>query len=121
MRILHIEDTPAVIRLIQRIAAQDGYSLTIATTGLAALELLNSEPDLILIDLGLPDMDGLQLIQHIREQIPTVPIIAVTAYSRSEDREQCLALGCTEYVSKPFRYAEMVALLRRYAVHIPSR
>ncbi len=116
MRILHIEDTPIVIRLIERIAAQEGYELRTATTGQSALLLLDETPDLILADLGLPDMDGLDLIQRIRERAPSVPIVAVTAFSRTEDRERCMAMGCTEYVTKPFRYVEMIELLRRYAL-----
>ncbi len=72
------------------------------------------EPDLILMDIGLPDMDGLALTRLIRRERPKVPIVVVSAHSLPEDRERCLAAGCLDTIGKPFRFQEMVAYLARW-------
>jgi CheY-like chemotaxis protein len=116
MRILHIEDKAVVIQIMQRIAQVTGYDLFVANNGREGLQMLELRPDVILTDLGLPDIQGIDLIRQIQSQLPTVPVIAVTAHVQPTDREQCLAAGCAEFVAKPFRYSEMLALLKRYAL-----
>lgn len=82
--------------------------------------MLPLEPDLILMDIGLPDMDGLALTRLIRRERPEVPIIAVSAHSLPEDRARCLAAGCTDTIGKPFAFQEMVRYLGGWEALHPS-
>ncbi len=92
----------------------------IAPTAAEALRILPLDPDLILMDIGLPDMDGLALTRLIRQTHPEVPIIAVTAHNLPEDRVRCLAAGCTDTISKPFPFQEMVGYLAEWQTTHPS-
>ncbi len=114
MRVLYVEDKPVHTRIMQKIARMVGCELVLAASGQEALTLLDRELDIILTDIGLPDMEGTALIRQMRQMLPDIPIIAVTAHVLPVDREQCLQAGCTAYVSKPFKFMEMVELLRRY-------
>lgn len=114
MHILYVEDTAINVRVMSKVAQQLDAVLWVAPTGAEALTLLRAEFDLILVDIGLPDMDGLVLTRRIRDKLPTMPIIAVTAHTLPEDHARCLAAGCTDYIGKPFRFQEMVAAVGRY-------
>lgn len=120
MQILYIEDTPSNIHVIERIAAARGYQLLVALTGTDGLLLARKQPDLILIDISLPDIDGLTVAQQIRSFLPETPIIALTAHALLDDRAKCLAAGCTDYLAKPYRIAALVELLQRYETVLGS-
>jgi CheY-like chemotaxis protein len=115
MHILYIEDDPASVRVIKKVAKHLGHSLIVAATALEALNLIQSDLDLILTDISLPDMVGLDLIKHIRTLHPKVTLIAITAHAMPADRAKCLNAGCSEYLSKPFDFPEIAALLERYS------
>ena len=115
MKILCIEDNASNMHVVQRLAAALGYELLAATHGQEGLALVGQTPDIILMDISLPDMDGLTLTHQIRAMLPDTPIIAVTAHALPDDRQKCLAAGCTDYLSKPYRILELVALLQKYA------
>ncbi len=103
-KILVIEDNDRNRRLVKILLSAKGYDVIEAKTGEEALIYLNEEkPDLILLDVQLPNMDGLTLTQNIRSQpqLKDIPIIAVTAYAMKGDRERVLSAGCDAYVSKP--------------------
>jgi len=114
MKVLYIEDTPAHVRAMQKIAAMAECDLVTASTGSQAFDLLSCKPDVIILDLVLPDMDGFALAQQLRTKFAHVPIIAVSASGLAEDRERALLVGCTAYISKPFRFLEMVERLQTY-------
>jgi CheY-like chemotaxis protein len=114
MRILYIEDGVVSLQVMARIAALAGCDLVGASTASEGLSQLPSAPDLILLDLGLPDADGITLIHAIRVQAPHVPIVVVTASGLPEDRMRCLASGCADYVTKPYKVMEMMSLMRRF-------
>lgn len=80
------------------------------------------QPDLILLDIVLPNMNGIEFVQHIRRDAHTanIPVIAVTALARAEDREQLLAAGFNGYISKPYMLDELEAVIRHYS-HLPLR
>ncbi len=103
-RILYIEDNPENRLLVRRILQAEGYTIVEAVDGPSGLEAAKaSPPDLILLDINLPEMDGYELVGLLR-QIPglaNTPIIALTAYALKGDRERILAAGCDGYIQKP--------------------
>ena len=114
MHILFIEDTRTNIYGIERIADVYNHQLQVAMTGAAGLLMAEQSPDLIFVDINLPDIDGLTLTRQIRTFLPDTPIIAVTARVLSHDRDKCLAAGCTDYLAKPYRLARLIELIDRY-------
>ena len=115
-RILLVEDEPATIDLMQQQLEFLGYEVTVAKNGLEAVERATSElPDLIVMDIRMPKMDGLQAASRIRKnpKTQTIPILAATAKALPGDREKCLVGGCDGYIAKPFTYKELGAAIRK--------
>jgi len=107
--ILVVEDDKSVSQLIRLYMAQAGYQVLSAYTGLDGLDTaLNGNPDIVLLDLNLPGMDGIEVCSNIRKS-SAVPIIMVTARVEEDDRLIGLDLGADDYVSKPFSPRELVA------------
>ncbi|MBE2194331.1 MAG: response regulator [Anaerolinea sp.] len=99
---------------MRTIAQMVGCTLDVAQSASEGLRMLDSTYHLLLLDIGLPDADGLSLPAHIGIQYPQLPIIALTAHLMPDDRERCLRAGCSAYISKPFSFQEMLHLLQRY-------
>ncbi len=111
-RILLVEDEASIAEPFARLLAREGFLPTIAATAAAALELFESEPpDLVLLDLNLPDGDGRDVARELRRS-SNVPIIMLTARGTETDRVVGLELGADDYVVKPFSSAEVVARIR---------
>ncbi|HEY4668056.1 MAG TPA: response regulator transcription factor [Anaerolineales bacterium] len=116
-RVLVVDDEPRLIHFIRLNLEHDGFEVIEATAGDQALASLRDRlPDLILLDVMMPELDGFETLQLIRE-ISTVPVIMLTAKGEEEDRIRGLELGADDYISKPFSPREMVsrvkAVLRR--------
>jgi two-component system, OmpR family, response regulator MprA len=116
--ILVVDDDPRITDLLRRILAFEGYSVTIAATGNEALNrALERPPDLIVLDLMLPGLNGLEVAQRLRTAGDNVPILMLTARDAVSDRVQGLETGADDYLVKPFAPEELVArvkaLLRR--------
>ena len=116
-RILVVDDEPRMIHFIRLNLEHDGFEVVEAPSGSIALESLRDRfPDLILLDVMMPDLDGFETLQMIRE-ISSVPVIMLTAKGEEEDRVRGLELGADDYIPKPFSPREMVsrvkAVLRR--------
>ncbi|MFU8828772.1 MAG: response regulator, partial [Phycisphaerales bacterium] len=92
-----------------------GAQVDIAPNGRIALEMFNASKaapehyDLLLTDIQMPEMDGIELTTHLRAAGETIPIIAVTAHAMSEDRDRCLSAGCNDYATKPIDPANLIA------------
>ena len=102
--ILLVEDNAVNRRLAEFLLRSQGYRVREATTAQEAFDLLRSErPDLILMDVQLPTMDGLEATKKLKENPATrdIPVIAVTSYAMKGDRERALAAGCVDYLTKP--------------------
>jgi two-component system cell cycle response regulator DivK len=102
--ILYVEDNEVNMILVQRIMEAEGYRVVGALDGPTGIELAKAErPDLILMDINLPEMDGFEVTSRLRamEEFQTVPIIALTANVMKGDREKTLQAGCTGYIEKP--------------------
>jgi DNA-binding response OmpR family regulator len=119
-RILIVDDEPVVVEVLQRYLVRDGFEVSSAADGSEALRIAERwAPDLIVLDLMLPVVDGLEVCRRIRQQ-SSVPIIMVTAKGEESDRIVGLEVGADDYVVKPFSPREIVArvrsVLRRSAV-----
>jgi two-component system, cell cycle response regulator DivK len=117
-RILIVEDNELSLKLLKDILEFQGYTIIFTDLGQIALELARKhEPDLILLDMQLPDMPGTAVARQLKndEHTRAIPIIAVTAFAMSGDRERILESGCDDYISKPFNVLDVLALVERYA------
>lgn len=111
-RILCVDDEAAILRLLDVILARDGHQAVHAADGRAALALLDgARIDAVLLDLGLPDRDGLELLPAI-QAVSRVPVIVVSAREDVEEKVAALDLGAVDYVMKPFDGEELLARLR---------
>ncbi|MFQ5849364.1 MAG: response regulator [Candidatus Binatia bacterium] len=109
-RILLVEDNPATIDVMEQELVFLGYEVTVARNGIEAVERASSElPDLVVMDIVLPGMDGLEAASRIRNGSKTqsIPILAATAKAMPGDRRRCLAGGCDDYIAKPFSHREL--------------
>jgi len=109
-KILLVEDNPATMEVMQQELEVLGYDVAIAKDGAEAVEMAGSElPDLIIMDMLMPKMDGSEATSRIRKNPKTqaIPILAATAKALPEDRDKCLASGCDDYLAKPFSYREL--------------
>jgi two-component system, cell cycle response regulator DivK len=116
-KILCIEDNTTNMILISRIVEAEGHELIRAEDGHRAMELLSDfVPDIILLDINIPGVSGLDLAQKIREdgRLSGIPILAVTANVLVGDREKCLEAGCDDYLPKPLDIRRLRQLMRLY-------
>ncbi len=112
-RILISEDEPRIASFIQKGLKANGFTVSIAKNAVETLNLvLGSEFDLLILDLGLPDKDGLQVLEELRGQGATLPIIILTARDDIDDKVKGLEGGADDYVTKPFRFEELLARVR---------
>jgi two-component system, sensor histidine kinase and response regulator len=126
LRILAAEDNDFNRDLLEHMLARLGLAAAMAVNGREALALLEREPfDLLLLDIHMPELDGFQVIGAIRERERTagghLPVIALTARSRQEDRERCLQAGMDECLTKPFNAADLWAAMDRVLRTRPPR
>ena len=115
--ILYIEDNPDNRMLIRRVLNADGFVVQEASNAAMALEALQSmRPDLILMDINMPDMDGYTLTAHIRAlpNLGLVPIVALTANVMKGDRERSLEAGCDGYIQKPVDIDTLTQQIERF-------
>jgi two-component system KDP operon response regulator KdpE len=107
-----IEDEPQIRRFLRVTLTGQGYRLFEATTGAEGLmEVGSRQPDVVIVDLGLPDMDGLHVIRRLREWT-AVPVIVLSARGQERDKVAALDIGADDYVSKPFGAGELLARIR---------
>ena len=122
MRILLVEDNPINQQVARELLQREGAQVTVAEHGQVALDQLRARPDgwdVVLMDMQMPVMDGLQATQAIRHQLglADLPIVAMTANAMASDREACLAAGMNDHVGKPFAIDPLVQVLLRWAPH----
>jgi len=114
MKILYVEDDPATIRALERVAQRLKAELIVAGTIKEGARLATNTMNLILLDLNLPDGDGLTLARRLRTAGITSPIIALTAGAFKDAKQLCLDAGCTDYLSKPFDFKQMCDFIAQY-------
>ena len=116
-RILCIEDNDSNMRLVSRIVEGEKHEFLTAADGLTALSIIQRErPDLILLDINIPGLNGLELARRLKgdPNLSSIPLIATTANVLLGDRERCLEAGCDEYLPKPLDVRELQSILRSY-------
>ena len=125
LRILLAEDNPVNQRVAIRILEKGGHSVVLAGSGIEAVHALEEQAfDLVLMDVQMPDMDGLAAAAAVRQKerggSRHIPIIAMTAHAMTGDRERCLAAGMDDYISKPIRARELLHLVAKYAGQVAA-
>ena len=111
-KILIVEDEKSISGFIKAILSSNGYDVIVAHSGGEAFSMISSHcPDLILLDLGLPDIDGMQVIEAVR-QWTQLPILVVSARNYERDKVAALEKGADDYITKPFGAAELIARIR---------
>jgi two-component system, OmpR family, alkaline phosphatase synthesis response regulator PhoP len=112
MKILVIDDEQSILNLIRLTLELEGYEVLTASNGKEALEYWEEEPEMILLDLMLPDTDGYQLFRIFREKNSNIPIIMLTAKSQMNDKLLGLQLGADDYITKPFHSTELLLRMK---------
>ncbi len=119
MKILIVEDDSDMADLIQMTLDHWGYDSVTAKNGKEAVDMADYQlPDLVLLDIMLPKMDGFEAARLIRQNPKThsIPILAVTAKALRKDREECLKNGCNDYISKPFTVEELASKIEKLLI-----
>ncbi|MDF1515771.1 MAG: response regulator [Anaerolineae bacterium] len=117
VKILYIEDSPSNRLLVQRILHVEGYKVLEAEDGIVGIDMARKElPDLILMDMNLPDVDGYEMTKRIREtpELSHIPIVAMTANVMEGDKEKSLAAGCVGYIPKPIDVDDLPRQVAQY-------
>ncbi|NLE75913.1 MAG: response regulator transcription factor [Chloroflexi bacterium] len=113
MRILVVDDDPPSVKMIAFLLQEEGYSVLTADNGRTALELIkNEKPDLVILDVMMPHVDGLEVCRRLRSQMVDVSIIILSAKGETSDRVQGLDLGADDYLVKPFEPSELLARVK---------
>jgi DNA-binding response OmpR family regulator len=123
MRILIAEDDEALARFVRQGLEAERYSVDVVADGeQARATAMDSEYDMVILDLNLPKLDGMTVLRHLRAKKPTVPVLVLTQRTRVEDRVQCLDTGADDYLGKPFSFSELSARVRALVrrSHLPS-
>jgi two-component system, OmpR family, copper resistance phosphate regulon response regulator CusR len=112
-QILIVEDELRLAAFIEKGLRQKGFTTFIAADGMQALTMAGSQKvDLLLLDLGLPGIDGISVLQELRKQGEQFPIIVITARTDDGDRQTALASGANDFMAKPFRFNDLLARVR---------
>jgi two-component system KDP operon response regulator KdpE len=117
LKILVVDDEPPIRKLLRMGLATQSYEVLEAPNGKTALQLLEQKPDLIILDLGLPDMQGLDLLRALRARDESVPIVVLSSRGDEAGKVAALDLGADDYVTKPFGMDELLARMRAALRH----
>ncbi len=114
--VLVADDNEVAQRLCKRVLEKAGYGVLIAADGLQAVDAaLHQKPSMILMDVAMPGIDGLEAMRRIKAEIPAMPIVIASAHSMASDRERFLAAGADNVLSKPFRLADLLSIVQQLA------
>jgi len=117
LKVLVVDDEPPIRKLLRMGLSTQGYEILDAPNGKTALALLESRPDLVILDLGLPDIQGLELLAMIRARNDAVPIIVLSSRGDEAGKVRALDLGADDYLTKPFGMEELLARMRAALRH----
>ena len=117
LKVLVIDDEPPIRKLLRMGLSTQGYQVLEASNGKNALGMLGEHPDLIILDLGLPDMDGHELLGNLRSRAEAVPIVVLSSRGDEAGKVRALDLGADDYVTKPFGMEELLARIRAALRH----
>lgn len=120
IRVLLAEDDPAISEPLARALRREGYDVAVSDDGQRAFDAAQDHPDLVILDLGLPTVDGLEVCRRLRAEGRTAPILILTARADEVDTVVGLDAGADDYVTKPFRLAELLARVRALLRRTPG-
>jgi two-component system KDP operon response regulator KdpE len=119
-RVLVVDDDPSLVRTLQINLRARGYEVLIARDGRTALQAASDDtPDIMVLDLGLPDLDGISVLHRLRT-FTAMPVVVLSARHSSDDKVEALDLGADDYVTKPFGVEELMARIRAALRHVPG-
>jgi two-component system KDP operon response regulator KdpE len=121
LKVLVVDDEPPIRKLLRMGLGTQGYETIDASNAKTALDMMSDKPDLVILDLGLPDMQGLELLRQIRERREDVPIVVLSSRGDENAKVEALDLGADDYVTKPFGMEELLARIRaalRHQLHV---
>jgi CheY-like chemotaxis protein len=114
--VLVADDNDVAQRLCKRVLEKAGYTVLIAVDGLQAVDVaMKQHPSMILMDVAMPGIDGLEAMRRIKAAMPSTPIVIASAHSMASDRERFLAAGADNVLSKPFRLADLISIVQKLA------
>jgi CheY-like chemotaxis protein len=114
--VLVADDNDVAQRLCKRVLEKAGYTVLIAVDGLEAVDVaFKRHPSMILMDVAMPGIDGLEAMRRIKAEMPAMPIVIASAHSMASDRDRFLAAGADNVLSKPFRLADLVSIVAKLA------
>jgi CheY-like chemotaxis protein len=116
-KILIVEDYPVTQRVLSLTLRNNGHDVAVAGDGREALDYLTAQPvDLMLVDIAMPEMDGMTLLRHLRndERYQTLPIVMLTASGQDEDRAEALSIGADGFLTKPTSSRELIDTVNRF-------
>jgi DNA-binding response OmpR family regulator len=119
-RLLLVEDDPSIAEPLVAALQREGHEVAWSSTGAGGLAAAGPEVDLVLLDLGLPDIDGLEVCRQLRTRLPDLPVLMLTARAEEVDAVVGLDAGADDYVTKPFRLAELMARIRAALRRAPA-
>lgn len=122
-QVLVVEDTPANLKLVNMLLDKAGYQVLLAVNALDGIALAREHlPNLILMDIQLPGMDGLTATRLLKESVATrhIKIVALTAFAMKGDEERLIAAGCDGYIAKPIQYQSFLAEVERILASVPE-
>jgi two-component system, OmpR family, KDP operon response regulator KdpE len=117
VKVLVVDDEPPIRKLLRMGLSAQGYDVLDAPNGKTALELLDEKPNLVILDLGLPDIDGLELLRRIRHRQEGLPVVVLSSRGDEAGKVAALDLGADDYVTKPFGMDELLARMRAALRH----
>jgi two-component system, OmpR family, KDP operon response regulator KdpE len=117
LKVLVVDDEPPIRKLLRMGLSTQGYEILEASNGKVSLDLLSQNPDLVILDLGLPDMQGLELLRMMRARNEAVPIVVLSSRGDEVGKVQALDLGADDYITKPFGMDELLARMRAALRH----
>jgi two-component system, OmpR family, KDP operon response regulator KdpE len=117
LKVLIVDDEPPIRKLLRMGLSTQGYEILEASNGKVSLDLLSQNPDLVILDLGLPDMQGLELLRMMRARNEAVPIVVLSSRGDEVGKVQALDLGADDYITKPFGMDELLARMRAALRH----
>ena len=114
--VLVADDNDVAQRLCKRVLEKAGFTVLIAVDGLQAVDVaMKQHPSMILMDVAMPGIDGLEAMRRIKAAMLSMPIVIASAHSMASDRERFLAAGADDVLSKPFRLADLIAIVQKLA------
>ena len=118
-KVLYVDDSEEMLEIVKIVLARSGYQILTASSGKAAVEVCaNEQPDLILMDLNMPELDGFLSIQLLRSRGYNNPVVILTASENEEDRAKATALGCKDYILKTLDMRDIEGIIDRHLADI---